>query len=253
MWRKSECGAVEGWHGPFITPEWIKEDRDTSFWLWPSHPELTPALTSRRSSPPRVTMQTTPTQHKHQSRKRDKWQWGAEWHRTGPRREEAGGRNHLDSSQLQELAFNKKGRGGNPPPPKKTPPKTYLVLPLPFLLRLFLKSLFPTAFNHNYFNISKAEREIDPCDWVACFCLSVLSHINCPGFHAVCSNLIHTAALPLSHVDTRVGEVKMRIVRWFCIIYSARSWTALLIACMRKEVALYQHFEVPPHDSSGKS
>lgn len=114
MWRKSECGAVEGWHGPFITPEWIKEDRDTSFWLWPSHPELTPALTSRRSSPPRVTMQTTPTQHKHQSRKRDKWQRGAEWHPTGPRREEAGGRNHLDSSQLQELAF-KKGRGGNPP------------------------------------------------------------------------------------------------------------------------------------------
>lgn len=117
MWRKSECGAVEGWHEPFITPEWIKEDRDTSFWLWPSHPELTPALTSRRSSPPRVTMQTTPTQHKHQSRKRDKWQWGAEWHPTGPRREEAGGRNHLDSSQLQELAF-KKGRGGNPPPKK---------------------------------------------------------------------------------------------------------------------------------------
>lgn len=138
MWRRSECGAVEGWHGPFITPEWIKEDRDTSFWLWPSHPELTPALTSRRSSPPRVTMQTTPTQHKHQSRKRDKWQRGAEWHPTGPRREEAGGRNHLDSSQLQELAF-KKGKGRQTPPKN---PKTYLVLPLPFLLRLFLKSLF---------------------------------------------------------------------------------------------------------------
>lgn len=115
MWRKSECGAVEGWHAPFITPEWIKEDRDTSFCRWPSHPEPTPALTSRRSSPPRVTMQTTPTRHKRQSRKTETN--GSEEQsdmRRAPEGKKQGGRNHLDSSQLQELAFAK-GSGHEKP------------------------------------------------------------------------------------------------------------------------------------------
>lgn len=56
------------------------------------------------------------------------------------------------------------------------------------------------------------------------------------------------AALPLSHVDTSVGDVKMRIVRCFCIIYSARPWPAPLIACIRKQV-LHQHFKVLTHDT----
>lgn len=51
----------------------LKKTEAPFFWLRPSHPGLMPALTSRRSSHPRVATPPpaprTPTQHEHQSRK----------------------------------------------------------------------------------------------------------------------------------------------------------------------------------------
>lgn len=109
-------------------------------------------------------------------------------------------------------------------------------------------------FNHNYFNLTRAEREIEPRDWVAFFSLTVLPHINCPGFLAVSSNLKYIlAALPVSHVDTSVCEVEMRIVRWFCIIYSAWPWTAPRITRMWTKVVSHQHFAVTTCDFVDKS
>lgn len=34
-WGEAAWGRAGGWHGPFITRDWIKEDRGTFFWFQP--------------------------------------------------------------------------------------------------------------------------------------------------------------------------------------------------------------------------
>lgn len=209
--------------------------------LWPSHAGLPPALTSRRSGGNNRAAAAAENSLRQQQRWpcQGRRSSGAEKHRQtaatkrrvtcdSPQKERSRGEESLrfQPSERIGLFTRRGGRNGN----------LFATLRL-LLLLLFLKSASlsfhsfyfpltgppPQTVNPLYFNLTGAEREIEPCDWVARFSIP-----------SVCSNLKYVlAALPLSHVGAEVGEVKMRIVRWFCIIYSARPLAAPLVACMR--------------------